>query len=567
MSRSLAAVVLVVVTAAVLGLLGARLAAEPLSPYGEQGAEYLEHADRLKMVLATRQVGLSQPVAWLEEVDRAFPPGLHLVHAPLGAVFGHDAVSVTWTAPLWLLLLAAAVGSVVGSLDLKGARPDERRGAFVFGACAALLLPAAHAAALRYHYDLPMTALLWSSVALQLRFQDERPWLAGSVAGALLAFAAVVKWSALPLGVPLILGAAVAPRRRTSFARSRPLHYRANTVVAAGLIAALLVGGFLAVSMESILSMAGTFDEPGGAGSSLWSRFEGGLGEGLGTIVSAVGMAVPAQPLDRLATYLVHVGTAMLSPMGVLLLGAACLPWLATGASGLSMAVVAITLQLAFLVLGTPPMDERFLLPALPFAAVASAGGLRAVEGRGRVGFLGVLLAGALFIAWDFHHGSEGWWNRPRVVRVSDTEMPHSQGRRFMLASSFGARGWVRRDEQRDPRLRHRAELWDAIVACGPATVVHDSSAVIDIQGDGIWWQYPTRLAEVGGGTPPLTLSWRDPDVSLADPAWTVVVTGTKAAPRVPGLEGPWMAARELPEPGGSGTVTLWTRPDARVCR
>ena len=479
----------------------------------------------------------------------------------------HDAVSVTWTAPLWLLLLAAAVGSVVGSLDPKGARPDERRGAFVFGACATLLLPAAHAAALRYHYDLPMTALLWSAVALQLRFQDERPGLAGSVAGALLAFAAVVKWSALPLGVPLIFGAAIAPRRRTSFARSRPLRYRVYTVAAAGLVSALLVAGFLAVSMESILSMAGTFDEPGGAGSFLWSRFKGGVGEGLETIVSSVGAAVPAQPLDRLITYLVHVGTAMLSPVGVLLLGAACLPWLATGASGLSMAVVAVTLQLAFLVLGTPPMDERFLLPALPFAAVAAAGGLRAVEGRGRVGFLGVMLVGALFIAWDFHHGPEGWWNRPRMVRVSDTEMPHSQGRGFMLAGSFGARGWARRDEQRDSRLRQRAELWDAIMDCGPATVVHDSSAVIDMQGDNIWWQYRTLLAEVGGETPPRTLNWRDPDVSRVDPSLTVAVTGMKAAPRVPGLEGPWVAARELPEPGGSGTVTIWTRPDARVCR
>ncbi|MCO4772734.1 MAG: hypothetical protein KDA24_22065 [Deltaproteobacteria bacterium] len=567
MSRLVASAVLLLVSAAMLLLLGTRLAADPLSPYGEQGAEFLEHADRLKLVETTRQVGLGHPVAWLEEADRAFPPGIHLLGAPWGAVFGHDAVSVTWSAPLWLLLLALAVGSVAASLDLKVAREEERRSAFVFGAVAALMLPAAHAAALRYHYDLPMTALLWCAVALQLRFQDKRPFLAGSLAGLFLFLAAATKWSALPLGVPLIVGAAIAPRRRETLARSMPLHYRAWTVGAAGLVSALLVGGFLAVSMESLLSMAGTFEEPGGAGSSLWSRFDGGLVEGVRTIVGAVGAAVPEQPLERLITYVVHVGTAMLSPLGVLLLAAAMLPWLATGASGLSMAVVAIGGQLAFLVLGTPPMDERFLLPSLPFVALAAAGGCRGVEGRGRQGFIAVLLAGAFFIAWDFHHGPEGWWNRRAVVRVSQTEMPQSQGRRFMLASSFGARGWVRRDEQRDPRMEQRQQVWQAIADCGARNVVFDTSAVIDMQGDGLWWQYRGLLAQVQRQDPPMLLSMRDPEVGRVDPTWAVVVTGPVGPPTPAGLGGPWVVARALPEPGGRGEVRLWVRDGSKVCR
>lgn len=560
-------IVLAVTAAMLFGLLGARLSEAPLSPYGEQGAEYLEHADRLHVVLATRHIGLDHPLRWLEEVDRAFPPGMHLVGAPLGAVFGHDASIVSWTAPAWLLLLALAVGSVVGSLDPKGTNPDERRASFAAGATAALLLPAAHAAAVRYHYDLPMTALLWSGVALQLRFQDRRPFLAGSLAGLLLAFAAFTKWSALPLGVPLLLAAAFAPRRRETFAKSRPLHYRALTVGAAGGVSALLVAGFLSVSMESLLSMAGTFEEPGGAGFSIWSRFDGGLIEGLTAILASVGESVPAEPQERLITYLVHVGTAMLSPLGVMLVAVMSLAWLGRGASGLSVAVVALIGQLGFLVLGTPPMDERFLLPSLPFVAIAVAGGWRSLPDRARPAVAGLLLLVAFFIAWDFHHGPEGWWNRPKVVRVSQTEMPQSQGRRFMLASSFGSRGWVRRDEQRLPRIRQRQELWDVMEACGPVVTVYETSGVVDALGDGIWWQYRGLLDRVHEGDPPVILSWRDPDVGLSDPASTLLVTGTRAQPDLRGVPGPWEIARELPEPGGEGSVLLWTRPDGRLCR
>jgi len=549
------------------GLLGTRLSTAPLSPYGEQGAEYLEHADRLQVVLATRQIGLEHPLRWLEEVDRAFPPGIHLLGAPLGAIFGHDATSISRTAPLWLILFALALGSVVGSLDPKGARPGERAVSFAVGATAALLLPAAHAAATRYHYDLPMATLLWTGVAVQLRLQDRRPLLAGAFAGLFLALAAFTKWSALPLGVPLLLGASLAPRRRDTFATSRPVHYRALALGAAGVVSSLLVTAYLTVSMESLLSMAGTFEVPGGTGESIWSRFDGGLVEGVTTILSSVGESVPHAPRERLVTYLVHVVTAMLSPLGAVLVSLLCLPWFARGAPGLLMAAVALSCQFGFLVLGTPPMDERFLLPSLPFAVIAVAGGWRSLSEGSRPAFAGLLLLSGFFIAWDFHHGPESWWNRPKVVRVSQTEMPHSQGRRFMLASSFGARGWVRRDEQRHPRTQQRHDLWEAIEECGPVVVVHETSGVLDPLGDGLWWQYRGLLSRVQGGDPPVILSWRDQDVGLSDPDFTLLVTGTKSQPELRDLPGPWEAARELPEPGGSGRILLWHRPDGRLCR
>lgn len=544
-----------------LGILYARLLAAPLSPYGEEGAEYLEHSDRLATVLAWRR-GLGEPLELLRAVDHAFPPGIHAVGAPFGAMFGHEAEVVSLVAPLFLLLLALGTGLVAGSFDPGGAEPARYRGTVAAGWIAGLLLPAAHAAATRYHYDLPMAALLWAALAAQVTLQDRRPLLGGLLSGGLLAAAAFTKWSALPLGVPLLTAGLLAPRHRARLAAAVPWRHRLLGFAATGGVSAALVAGWLSVSMRSLLAMAGTF-EGTDAESSAWPGFDGGVLDGALAILGAVGDAVPGQPGERLLTYGAHVVTAMVSPIGALYLLVIGALWLRAGARGGLFALVAVGGQVAFQVLGTPPMDERFLLAALPVAAVVTALVCRRRRGGPRLGQLGVALG--LLLAVDVHLAPEAPWNRPWILLRNDTEMPFTTARGISLASSFGQRGWVRRDEQRPPRRAQREQVWRALAACEPLTVAF-GARVIGATGDAIWWQYRRRLAAVRGEHEPRTVAEGNPDLQQVDPRWALVVTGESGVGLLEDLGGRWEAVERLPEPGGSSEVTLWRRVGSRVC-
>ena len=188
------------------------------------------------MLALSREIGWTSPWDILVTADRAFPPLMHLVSAGLGELVGHGATNAAATGLLWLLLLAVATGGMAAMLT------GERRAGFA-AATATFLVPALSGAAIRYYYDLPMTALLWASAAaLMLGFHYRRAVVGGLTAGLLLAAAALTKWPALAFGAPLLLAVAVTPLRGTS-ARWRP---RLLGLMTAMLAAALPLFSFLA---------------------------------------------------------------------------------------------------------------------------------------------------------------------------------------------------------------------------------------------------------------------------------------------------------------------------------
>lgn len=556
-------------TLAVLaGIVGARMLAEPIQPYGEHGAEYLEHLDRLRVVRAWWEIGLGAPGDLVRAWDQGFPFGLHLVGAPFGAVFGHSAKTVAWSGLLWLIPLALAVGSVVVSLDPWSGPAAEARVTRLAGIVGVLLLPAVHAAATRYHYDLPLTALIWVAAAVQLRWQDERPFRAGVAAGLLLFGAGLIKWGALPLGVPLLAACWLAPPRVTSKGTVRPRgNRRLVALVMAGLASGALLLGFLAVSDQSFSMMAsGTFGEIGGAAEPEPLRFDEGLSVGIADAISRVGEALPGSPGDRLVAYLVHVVIGMLSPLLSVALLVCFVAWIGAGGPGMLMAAVALAGQLGFLVLGVPPMDERFLLPSLPWAAVIAVLGWRgfARGSRGRAAV--VLVALALFVAHDLHHGDDPPWAFHKVWRETDTEFPHAQGRGIMLSSSFNQLGWSRRDDTLPARTAEREAVWQAVVDCGARDVLVAPGVITD-KGTSIWWEYRRVLAFVEeGGEPPIPVALADPDTARVDLAWTVVVTNRGPLPEAPALTGQWEIAARVPEPGGSSETLIWRRAGRPLC-
>ena len=195
------------VAAAIVVVVLSRISRSLVQPYGVDGAEYIEHLSRLEVLQAWRQYReVGDLVAFLREVDNAFPPLLHLLTLPMGTVLGHRAEDVLMAGPLWLLLLAVAIAMVAASLG-SGVRSAAAAG------CATLLIPALHGFATRYYYDLPMTALLWLGVALIVVLRADRPVVAGFVGGVLLFAAALIKWLALPWVMIMLVGVALLPVR------------------------------------------------------------------------------------------------------------------------------------------------------------------------------------------------------------------------------------------------------------------------------------------------------------------------------------------------------------------
>lgn len=98
---------------------------------------------------------------------------MHLVTTPLAAMGGHTDIAAQRSSILWLFLLAAAVGATAWQFS-------RDRLVAAAAATGTLLLPALHAVATRYYYDLPFTAALWALVAAALATWDRRPIVGGA---------------------------------------------------------------------------------------------------------------------------------------------------------------------------------------------------------------------------------------------------------------------------------------------------------------------------------------------------------------------------------------------------
>lgn len=479
-----------------------RRAFGPPAPFGGEGAQYIEREALLDVLAALAgHQGLS-PWGILVAADRAFPPILHLLAAPLAVVLGPDAA-----VPLVGLLawagLAAAVGSVAQSL---------RPGSGLTAAVGVALLPAVHGAATRYYYDLPGVALLWAALAVALGGRDTGR--RGAAAGLIWLAAALTKWPFAVFGLPLMAAAALPPWRRR------------RTPATAALVLAVGSAAFVAASGEGgswYAASSTALDDPS-AGAGLLSV--------LRSAPQRLGLAELAfYPARLMATVL---GPAVFAAALVLLTAARqAVPWrlLALVGGG----------HLLFLWAFVPLLDDRFLLPFAPALAVAVAAAWSASPRPARL----ALVAAAALAAVDLHAGLPAAVTPAVPLLVAERDgLPPTVLRGLGPASSMERRGWSRADEDPEPRQALRDAGWAALPT-GPIGLPPELRG-IDAHGDAAYWRYRAKL-EAG------------PEFVEGCAAWTLLGAPLAGAPRppCPGLVDPVV----VPDPDGGPGLVLWRDP------
>jgi hypothetical protein len=544
-----------------------RLAVDGVQPYGTDGAEYIEHLARLRLVEQWRWLEGLNLWRLLVEADGAFPAGLHLLTLPIGWIFGHQAGPAAATGALWLLLLAFAVGVVAARLD---GRPEAGAVALT----ALLLVPALHGMATRYYYDLPMTALLWGSAAVILRTRDRSPLRGGLAAGLLLFAACVVKWTAIPLGV-IVTSAALAvpladgPRLREDW-RRRLLMAGAVALPPALLVWAYMAGvdGTSSFGHQAHITMA----EAGAEGVE--------------------GTAAPASRAEAwrivlehragtfgwvdLAFYPTRLVTSILSPLLALVAAVMGLVWLRRGARGWLLVLGVPLATLAFLWIFVPPLDDRFLVPAVPALAVGAALGWSRLGPRGRRGWAIAALAVGLLVTLDLHFAPQSALTRPiDVLEHPDGQDEATVARGLGAASSVEARGWVRADEQTPARAAFRERLYERVAACRVSCLgVGWRSGTMHPLGDTTFWKYRSVLDALRGSGTELVVIPHCPEL-VGDPSWIECSPDVVVHPMEHGAR-PWLhrcldpEAWELVEvvedPGAGPDATVWQRVGSELC-
>jgi len=484
----LVALLLALIVSAVVLL---RVSASPIQPYGSDAAEYIEHHARMTTLLAWAEFQREGDFrAFLQAIDGSFPPALHLITITLGSLGGHAAHDVAWTGLLWLGLLALSVG-VSGWLLSES--PVVGLAAFA----GTFLLPAAHAFAARYYYDLPMTALLWAMVALGLGLWLRRPILGGFVVGLVWFAASLVKWSALPFGGVMVLGMAITGRAGST--GSRPGRAGSGFVrrvlasVLAVVVVALLTTAFIREvgPHDSFTAMLGDIGERG----EVWGPegfHEGGV---KGAFNHLLGSLQPVTS-DRLAFYPERLVASLFSPVllaPVLLL--LCF-WVLQGPRGWPLIASVVLGQWLFLLLRVRPVDDRFLLTLAPALVLAAALGWGQLPRRIARATGWVFVAVGLLVCVDFHHsfGSPGG---DGGAAVSDRQQ------RWGLSDSMDQRGWARRDAQAEDRSELRDKLWRALESCeGQHLRFSFHEPFVGQQGDLYWFEYRVLYAHLEEGQP-----------------------------------------------------------------
>ncbi len=466
-----------------------------LQPYGVEGAHYIEHAERLTVLGAWSRLGEPGSGGLVDELDGLFPPLMHLATIVLSPVVGHDAESVATTGVLWLFGLAAAVGATTWLVTRSRLAAGATAGA-------TLLLPAGHAFASRYYYDLPMTALLWLLVPVALATWDRRPWLGGLLVGLLWLAANLLKWSSIPFGGFMLAAAACTPVLTGEGERLlRPLR-RLGAFALAGVVAA-------AGSLAWVLA-AGPESSLGTMADVMWSDLgqrsvgSGGLGAMIGgawTWVTEHGALLGSrwQP-SKLAWYGVQAVTTVLSPLfavpvlALAVFGAVRRPRL------LTMVGILLGGQLLFLLLWIPVIDDRFLLTSLPALLVLAGVGFGDLP-RGWWWPAGVAVAACgLWVAAEFHLSfpplpSTAWEASPG----DGWDAPPLRGWGIALGDSVEQRGWSRARTTPDDRREVKDEVWEAVASRRPRVVlIPDAPVEAAPAGEIYWLDYRSMLASMG---------------------------------------------------------------------
>ena len=550
------------VLAAVVAILGVRLSDAPVDAYGELGAEWIEHFERVRVAQVwgyDRGLG-----SFAVGADGAYPPLLHVLTVPVGGLGGHHAEAVVWTGALWLLLLAIGLG-----LCARGLAPG-RPGVVAAAVVGGLLMPAACGAASRYYYDLPMTALLWLAAGLLLTLGRRWPVAGGALAGIAAAGAALVKWSALPFAAPLLLGAVLSAGRRGEGEGDggregrgpsdggRGGHVRGRVLLVVGLAVglALPAGGYLAASTRSWTEMMGTFvpdQDPVGAVGAAAMR----------TVQADPRLQAPDRSersggrLERLGWYSHRLVFAVWSPLGLLVMLPLAGLWAWRRGPGGWLVGLTIGGHLVFVVLAVPPLDERFVLPLAPALGLAAALGWGRLPDRWRLGAGCAAVAAGLWIAADFHLGEDPNLD-PRTTVGSDEPIAG-----LGLTSSWERRGWGRADRRRPARLVFREALWEPVDQVDARRVGIIGGPLIDPFGDTNWWRYRALLGEVQG-------TWdRQGGIELVElcgpggPHSVDVVLASDSRvspidqPWCP-VAGPWQAGQRIPAAGHRVGAVVW---------
>ena len=548
---------LVGVVSALLVMLVTRIAAVPVAEWGSNGSAWAEHRGRLAWLIALRQNAEADsplgPLELLRSLESGFPAGLYLFGVGLEPALGPTAEALAWSGLLWLLPLGWGVGAVAAALG-------HRRSLLPVGALAVLLVPAIPASALRYYFDLPMTALIWASAGVLATWPTGR---GGAVAGLLAGLACVVKWTALPFVLPIWLGLTIAQRA----GGGPPPRSASGRGVAAAVVAlALVVGLYLAAvgGENSLLAMA---EEARVGGRS------GGVG---GLFASTLlGLLSPQPELGaRLIFYPVTTVAGVLSPLGTLVLAVGLAAWWVRGRSGWALVLTVALGHAAVLLLLVRPVDERFVLTGIPVLVIAAVLGWQGLAPRARRTVAGFGVGGLLLVAADAHLGWPPLGAPAAEIKAIAGGGPiASQTLRLRglgMASSFQGRGWYRRDDVPAAREELREATWAWLVACGVETVRSPvGGPTIHAEGDQQWFGYRSALAVWRGepGNPAPRGLGCEGFVSGAGTVWLAQATdaGNQRPPPCP-VDADWSLLDVIEDPGGGPGVAVWSSLGAARC-
>ena len=450
---------------ALLAILLARILQQPLQPYGTAKVPFVQHGIRLRALNSFEELGSWNPMAIYAAIDGDYAPGVHLVTFLWGAIFGHAAEDIVPSALCWLVLLCSCVALVARRL---GASQHSAIAAGLFTA----VMPCIHGAATIYYYDLPFLSLVWLSVLCLLPRPDAKPLVMGASGGLAFAAACIAKWSALPLGLPFLMGAMLIG-----------VHGGRRQRAVSGLACLATIVGLLAlVLISSDASLQDTLRSQADSSTTEDSIF--GLRTKTGDL------------LPRAAYLATHFITGALSPLLALaLLGLGGL-WLSRDRRGLPLVLLGSCGSIAFAALLAADEDERFLVPAATLLALCAGLALDQLKSPPRAQKVtAVVVVTGLLVALDFHHGERSPWNAEVVLfAIDEPRKDPARMRGLGAVSSIEALGWNRRDET--PTVPH--ELLDALAETfaedtGSTVLVTPAAEAVGVHS--VWFEYRHLLA------------------------------------------------------------------------
>ncbi len=495
----------------------ARLLAVPLSPYGSNGAAYIEHGARVHAAVTVSRwltrTDWPDGENLVSALDDSFPPLLHVMALPVTWLFGGRVGPVAAAGVLWLLLMGWAAARITTLVT-------GRASTGVLVAAGVFALPGLHGSAARYYFDLPMSSLLWASVAVLMSGWHHRARRAGVLGGLLGLAACLTKWTALPYLALMLAGAALT--KQLSGRDDQPtLRVRAR---AEALLAYL---GTLGVGIGAYLWAAGSDN------SLIFTVRESALDNshdegGGGLVRAALGMIPTLLRGDperrfRLVEHAEGLAFAVFSPILLLATVLLLAVWLVRSRRGWPFVLATAVGQLVFLVVWIRPVDERFLLAMAPALVLGAGIGLAALPGGVRRSVGAALFVVGVLVAFDFHHMpktalSTLWtesdlWG-PRHAPYPPPPRPRGLG----ASTSAQGRGWVRHDEEQDHRTALRRALLVRVADCeAELFAAMDGKPFITVDGSHDWFGFETvrrQLWDLSREAPSVyPLNWEpDPD-------------------------------------------------------